>query len=113
MPKFFRDVSDDWVGQLQHLAYDEVLDCEAVVAQSFVALELALGGLDIPIAEISPEEGIDLMRKRLDLVIGETLFQVSCNLLQPTEDPMVVVIKEIGMDAANDRLEAGIVGLLP
>ena len=49
------------------------------------------------------------MCERRELVVGEALFQVSGNLMEAAENPVVVIIEEVGVDTTDNCLEARVV----
>ena len=75
---------NDRVGQLQYLANNKVLNGETVISQLFVASQLTLGGFHIPVAEIPPEKGINLMCERRNLEVGKALLELGSDLMKTT-----------------------------
>ena len=102
LPELFGNVRDHRIGELQHLANHQILNRETVVAQGFVTTQLALGCFHIPITEIAPEKGVDLVRQWSNFVVGKALLDLSSHFDQARQDPMIVIVAQTGVDPTQD-----------
>ena len=95
---------------MQYLANNKVLNGETVITQLFATLQFSLGGFHIPVTEVSPEKGVNLVSERRNLEVGKALFEVGSDMMETTQNPVIVIVEQIRMDAAYNGLEARVIG---
>jgi len=109
VPELFRDERRHRVEEQEELAQHEVLDREAVADERGIA-QARLGGLDVPVAEVAPEEGVEALGVGRELVLVEVLGRAVGEFGQALEDGEVVVVELRGLEAADHRRERRVVG---
>ena len=90
--------------QQQELAQDEVLDGQAVAEQGGV-LEAGLGGFDVPVAEVAPEEGVKTLGVGGELVLLQVLGRAVGQFGEALQDREVVVVELRGVAALQQLRE--------
>ena len=100
VPEFFGDERSDWVKEQEELAQDEVLNRKAVVNEGRI-FEASLGGFDVPVTEVAPEERVQSLRVGGELVFVEVLGRAIGQFGESLQDGEVVIVELRGLDAAD------------
>ncbi len=50
------------------------------------------------------------MSERRNLEVGKALFEVGSDMMEATQNPVIVIVEQIRMDTAYNSLEARVVG---
>ena len=73
-------------------------------------MQLGLGDLDIPVAEIIPEETVQGLYGSAELEGGEALLDLGCDLEQAIEDGMIVGVELGRLETPENGTQLGVVG---
>ena len=111
MPEFLGDVRRERLEEEQELANHQILDREAV-GLALRVLQLGLRDLDVPVAEVAPEEAVELLRGGGEFEAGERLLEDTHRVGERREDGVVVLVEERGLEAGRDGVERAVVAHL-
>src|SRR5258708_6719288 len=112
VPQLLGDERREGVQQQQRLAQHQVLDGEAVRLGGRV-LQLGLGNLHIPVAEIIPEKTVERLYRRAELELREAAVDRARRGEQLRENGVVVGVEFRRLQPDGEGAERGIVDPVP
>lgn len=94
VPEFFGDEGDEGVEEEEELAEDEVLDGEAVIFGGEVLI-FCFGDFEVPVAEVGPEEGVEVLDGEVEFVDLEVVLDIVEELGEGGEDGVVIGVEGV------------------
>ena len=108
VPEFFRDEGGEGVEQEEGLAETEVLNGEAGFFFGRV-LEFGLGGLDVPVAEVVPDEGVEALGDGVEFEVFVGFGDAVLGVGELSEDGVVVGVELSGINSGENFFDGGVV----
>ena len=93
-PDLFCDIRHERVEQAEHILQDFDQDCSGYLFIFFiVAVQSALDDLDVPVAELVPDQIVCSLPSQCQIVFLHGFRDVFCSVVDSGNDPLVLILK--------------------